>query len=74
MDFQPIQVFDEKKHTIDLVALEYLEKVVGDVRDLIPVKVVADANCLYHSILLLMENSTVTISELRGEYIAVLYI
>ena len=74
MDFEPKQVFDQKKHIVDRVALRYLEKTMNDVRNLIPVKVAADGNCLYHSILLLMDNLTVTISELRGEYFPVLHI
>jgi hypothetical protein len=66
LQFHPIQVFDETKHVVDVVAKEYLEKATGDIHHLVPVDVIADGNCLYHSIVLLMNNSTVTASELRG--------
>ena len=66
LQFYPNQVFDERKHVIDVVAKEYLEKATADVHHLVPVEVVADGNCLYHSIVLLMNNSMVTTSELRG--------
>jgi hypothetical protein len=64
--YHPIQVFDEAKHTVDMVAKEYLEKATGDMHHLVPVEVIADGNCLYHSIVLLMNNPVVTASELRG--------
>jgi hypothetical protein len=59
-------VFDETKHVVDVIAKEYLEKATGDVHHLIPVEVIGDGNCLYHSVVLLMNNPTVTASELRG--------
>ena len=64
--FHPVQVFDETQHVVDLVAKRYLEKAADDVHHLLPVDVPGDGNCLYHSILLLMNNSSVTINELRG--------
>jgi hypothetical protein len=64
--FHPNQVFDERKHVVDVVAKEYLRKATADVDHLIPADVSPDGNCLYHSILLLMNNSMVTTSELRG--------
>jgi hypothetical protein len=64
--FQPIQVFDETKHVVDVIAKEYLEKATGDIHHLVPIDVIADGNCLYHSIVLLMNNPSVTTSELRG--------
>ena len=64
--FHPIHVFDETKHIVDVIAKEYLEKVTGDMHNLIPVDVLADGNCLYHSIVVLMNNALVTASELRG--------
>jgi len=64
--FQPIDVFDETKHTVDVVAQEYLEKATVDMHHLIPVDVPADGNCLYHSVVVLMNNSLVTVNELRG--------
>jgi len=64
--FYPTHVFDETKHVVDVVAKEYLEKATGDIHHLIPVDVLADGNCLYHSIVVLMNNSLVAASELRG--------
>jgi hypothetical protein len=59
-------MFDETKHVVDMAAKEYLQKATGDVQDLVPVEVNPDGNCLYGSILLLMNNRMVTTSELRG--------
>jgi hypothetical protein len=66
LQFHPIQVFDETKHVVDVVANEYLEKATGDIQHLVPVDILADGNCLYHSIILLINNSSVTTNELRG--------
>ena len=66
LQFHPIQAFDETQHTLDAVAEEYLQKAAGDMHHLIPIEVVGDGNCLYHSIVLLMNNPVVTASELRG--------
>ncbi|CAF1131041.1 unnamed protein product [Adineta ricciae] len=65
LEFRPYGVFDDRIHVVDLVAKQYLEKAATDVQHLIPVDVDGDGNCLYHSILLLMNNSTLTTSELR---------
>ncbi|CAF4649300.1 unnamed protein product [Rotaria socialis] len=65
IQFNPDQVFDERKYLVDAVAKTYLRKATDDVQHLIPVEVVADGNCLYNSILLLMNNSMITTSELR---------
>ncbi|CAF3819577.1 unnamed protein product [Rotaria sordida] len=65
LQFHPTQVFDETKHVIDVEAKKYLEKATGDIHHLVPVDVIADGNCLYHSIILLMNNPSVTTSELR---------
>ncbi len=59
-------MFDENKHVVDVVAMEYLKKATDSMHHLVPIKVAADGNCLYHSIVLLMNNSMVTASELRG--------
>lgn len=69
ISFHPIQVFDETKHEVDVVAKEYLRKATDDVRHLIPVNVGNDGNCLYHSMVLLMNNPSITANELRGMYI-----
>ncbi len=65
-EFRPNQVFDEKKHRVDVVAKQYLQQAASDVRHVVPVKTTADGNCLYDSIRLLMNNPAVTTSELRG--------
>lgn len=67
LEFRPYGVFNDRIHVVDLAAREYLEKTTADVQHLIPVKVDADGNCLYHSFLLLMNNSVITASELRGK-------
>ena len=66
LQFHLTQVFDERKHVVDVIAKEYLEKANSDVHHLVPVTVPADGNCLYHSIVLLMNNPSVTTDELRG--------
>lgn len=66
IEFHPSQSFDEKKHVVDIVAMEYVKKAAADVHHLLAAKIPADGNCLYHSILLLMDNPTVTVDELRG--------
>ncbi|CAF1644760.1 unnamed protein product, partial [Rotaria sordida] len=63
--FHPIQVFDETKHVVDVIAKEYLQKATGDTHHLVPVDVFGDGNCLYHSIVVFMNNPLVTVSELR---------
>ncbi|CAF1324604.1 unnamed protein product [Adineta steineri] len=65
LEFRPYGVFDDRIHVVDLIAKEYLEKASADVQHLIPVDVDADGNGLYHSIILLMNDSTLTASELR---------
>ncbi|CAF1182332.1 unnamed protein product [Adineta ricciae] len=65
LDFFPKDSFDQRIHVIDIVAREYLEKASVDVRHLIPADVSGDGNCLYHSVLLLTNNSVMTTSELR---------
>jgi hypothetical protein len=49
-----------------VLAKKYLGKATADVHHLVPVEVIADGNCFYHSIVLLMNNSMVTASELGG--------
>ena len=66
IQFNPNQMFDERKYLVDAVAKTYLRKATYDVQHLIPVEVVGDGNCLYNSILLLMNNPMMTTSELRG--------
>ncbi len=72
ISFHPIQFFDETKHEVDVVAKEYLRKATDDVCHLIPVNVGNDGNCLYHSMVLLMNNPSITASELRGMHISYL--
>jgi hypothetical protein len=66
LEFHPTQVFDETKHVVDVVAKGYLEKATGNIHRRVPVEVIGDGNCLYHCIVLLMNNPSVTTSELRG--------
>lgn len=66
IEFHPDQVFDEKRQKVDVVAERYLKKVTGDVHHLVPVETIGDGNCLYNSILILMNNPAVTPQELRG--------
>jgi hypothetical protein len=66
LEFHPNQIFDEKKHRSDAVAMEYVGKAANDVRHLVPVDVAADGNCLYNSIVMLMDSTLVTASELRS--------
>ncbi|CAF4172245.1 unnamed protein product [Rotaria sordida] len=63
--FYPTYVFDEAKHKIDVVAKEYLQKASDDTHHLVPIDVPGDGHCLYHSIVLLMNNPLVTATELR---------
>ncbi|CAF3838431.1 unnamed protein product, partial [Adineta steineri] len=65
LEFRPYGVFHDRIHVVDLIAKEYLEKASADVQHLIPVDVDADGNGLYHSVILLMNDSTLTASELR---------
>lgn len=64
--FTPIVYFDPNVHEIDRCAKSYLEKASADVRNMIPVEVRADGNCLYHSIICLNGATAVTTIELRG--------
>ena len=66
LQLQSTQTFNKEKHVVDVIAKEYFDKANSDVRHLVPVKVTADGNCLYHSIVLLMNNPSVTTDELRG--------
>lgn len=69
LQFHPTQIFDETKHVVDIAAKEYLQKATADVHHLVPVDVKTDGNCLYHSIVLLMNNPSITANELRGTQI-----
>ena len=64
--FVPEQSFDGARHRLDLTAQSYLKKVIGCPSDLLPAAVPADGNCFYHSIVLLMNDSTIGVVELRG--------
>lgn len=59
-------MFDERIHLVDVAARAYLKKAAVDAHHLIPVEVAADGNCLYNSVLLLMNNKMITARELRG--------
>lgn len=64
--FAPNQIFDGTRHRLDLVAKTYLEKVDNCPTDLSPVAVKGDGNCLYNSIVLLMNDTAIGVAELRG--------
>ena len=66
LQFQIAQVFDKTKHVVDMIAKKYLEKAADDVHNFVPVHAIADGNCLYNSIVLLVNDPAVTASELRG--------
>jgi hypothetical protein len=68
VQFDPITYFDPAAHKIDFSAKMYLLKADSDVRDMIPVDVLADGNCLYNSIECLAGTTSMTPSELRGIY------
>lgn len=65
-----MQVFDERRHRIDIVAKEYLEKADDNMRHLVPIAVEGDGNCLYHSVIAIMKHPhpSVTAEEMRGIY------
>ena len=58
--------FDDTKHTIDVEAQEYLKQASKSVQHLIPVKTLADGNCLFHSIVSIISDSNISAVELRG--------
>jgi hypothetical protein len=58
--------FDEKKHFIDDVAQHYLKQASKSVQNLIPLKSLADGNCLFNSIVSLIPDSGISAAELRG--------
>ena len=66
IEFHPNQGFNGTKHVVDVIAKKYLEKGTDDVHYLVPVEVIGDGNCLYNSILVLMNNPAVTANELHG--------
>jgi hypothetical protein len=64
--FDPITHFDPETHEIDLEAKSYLLEADADVRDMIPIAILGDGNCLYNSIVCLAGITALTPSELRG--------
>lgn len=61
----PIE-FDERNHTIDIMAQEYLRHASKSVQHLIPLRSLADRNCLFNSIVSLVPDSGISAVELRG--------
>lgn len=55
-----------EKHIIDRVAQSYMNKLNLEGRMRIPVHVLPDGNCLYNSIIVFFNESTVGVHELRG--------
>lgn len=60
------QSYDGARHRLDRTAQSYLSKVSECPREVLPAVVPEDGNCLYHSILLLINDSTIGVAELRG--------
>ncbi len=63
--FLPIE-FDERKHAVDMIAQQYLKQASKSVQHLIPLRSLADGNCLFNSIVSLVPDSGVSAVELRG--------
>ncbi|CAF3827032.1 unnamed protein product, partial [Adineta steineri] len=57
--------FDELKHTIDTIAQQYLKQASKSVQHLIPLRSLADGNCLFNSVVSLVPDSGVSAVELR---------
>lgn len=58
--------FDERKHARDTMAQEYLKQASKSVQHLVPLRTLADGNCLFNSIVSLVPDSGVSAVELRG--------
>lgn len=63
--FLPIE-FDERQHAIDTMAQQYLKQASKSVQNLIPLRSLADGNCLFNSVVSLVPDSGVSAVELRG--------
>jgi len=63
--FLPIE-FDERKHLIDSMAQQYLKQASKSVQHLIPLRSLADGNCLFKTVVSLVTDSGVSAVELRG--------
>jgi hypothetical protein len=57
---------DERKHIVDSMAQKYLQQASKSVQHLVPIKSVADGNCLFNSIISLLPDSNLSAVELRG--------
>ncbi len=66
VEFNPITLFDPTVHKIDQHAKVYLENGCVDIQGMVPIDVIADGNCLYHSIICLNGTTNLTVNELRG--------
>jgi hypothetical protein len=62
----PVIEFDDTIHTVDVMAQEYLKQASKNVQHLIPIKTLADGNCLFHSIVYLMPDVNISAVELKG--------
>ena len=58
--------FDEGKHIVDSIAQKYLQQASKNVQHLVPIKSLADGNCLFNSIISLIPDSDLSAVELRG--------
>ncbi|CAF3794588.1 unnamed protein product [Rotaria socialis] len=57
--------FDERKHIVDSMAQKCLQQASKSVQHLVPIKSVADGNCLFNSIISLLPDSNLSAVELR---------
>ena len=58
--------FDEYGHIIDEIAQQYLKQASKSVQNLIPLRSLADGNCLFNSVVSLIPDSGISAVELRG--------
>ena len=58
--------FDERKHATGSMAQQYLKQASKSVQHLIPLRSLADGNCLFNSVVSLVPDSSVSAVELRG--------
>jgi hypothetical protein len=66
LELVPLETFDEKRHSIDSTALEYLQKASTKMQNLIPIKTFGDGNCLFNSVVAVMPDGAISVAELRG--------
>ncbi|CAF0766459.1 unnamed protein product [Adineta steineri] len=65
LEITPAIEFDDTKHTIDIIAQEYLKQTSKNVQHLVPIRIFADGNCLFHSMVSLIPDRNISHVELR---------